>query len=344
MASRLTLDEAQARVEQVRAGSSPLPDGPVRAATPPTLPSCLDIAERLIDDAADRSPKWPLGIHDIDHALGGGIKPREVMVIAGKAHTGKTILVSNAVAKNPDMFVMWMTPDEPDLMVLARIISIRLNKNPREVYDLARSGDPKTLGAIRAQSETDLRNLRIIDRAAFSTYGDAMRRSGLNVLGPLDVADHMLGVWAEEYYGRKADVFVWDFASQLDDGELADDPSRISALKSLGMRHDAATIIIHQASRGSAHRGAALGIESGRYGGEDMAHFMVTVWRPAEDPSLSEMERQRLDNVFGVALVKNKRFDGKKVSLDMEMTPSGKLVDPHEERLIALRGQEQIYD
>ena len=37
-------------------------------------------------------------------------------------------------------------------------------------------------------------------------------------------------------------------------------------------------------------------------------------------------------------------FDGKKASLDMEMTPSGKLVDPHEERLIALRGQEQIYD
>ena len=94
---------------------------------------------------------------------------------------------------------------------------------------------------------------------------------------------------------------------------------------------------MHQASRGSGNRGAALGIESGRFGGEDLAHFMITVWRPHEDSSISMEERASLENFFGVALVKNKRFDGKKVSLKMEIKPSGALVDPYEELRIQLR-------
>jgi hypothetical protein len=339
MTTRLTLDEAQARVRQARAGdSSPLsPDEPARPVAVPSLPTCLDIAERLIEDAADLSNKWPLGVHDIDDALGGGLKKRECMIVAGKAHTGKTVLIINAVARNPNNLVMWMTPDEPDLMVLSRILSIRLNKSPRVVYDLARKGDEQILNAIRHQSETDLRNLRIVDRAAFSKYGEQMRRSGHHVEGPIDVADHILGEWTPAEYGRPADVFIWDFASQLDDPELGDDPSRISALKSLGMRHDAVTIIVHQASRGSGSRGSALGIESGRYGGEDLAHFMLTVWRPHEDDSLPADERAHLENMFGIALVKNKRFDGKKVTLNMEITEAGKLLDPWEETVIQHR-------
>jgi len=338
MTTRLTLDEAQARVQQARAGESTLsPDEPARPVAVPTLPTCLDIAERLIEDAADTSNKWALGVHDIDDALAGGLKKREVMVVAGKAHTGKTLLLTNAVARNPNNVVMWMTPDEPDLMVLSRILAIRLNKNPREVHDLARRGDERILTALRHQSDIDLKNLRIIDRSAFSQYGAELRRMGHNVCGPIDVADHMLGTWAEAQYGRKADVFIWDFASQLDDGELGDDPSRISALKSLGMRHDAVTIIVHQASRGSANRGTALGIEAGRYGGEDMAHFMLTVWRPHEDPGIDGAERARLQGALGVALVKNKRFDGRKVTLNMEITESGKLLDPWEETVIQYR-------
>jgi hypothetical protein len=338
MTTRLTLDEAQARVQQARAGESTLsPDEPVRPVAVPSLPTCLDIAERLIEDATDDSNKWPLGVHDIDEALAGGLKKRECLIVTGKAHTGKTVLLINAVARNPNNIVMWMTPDEPDLMVLSRILSIRLNKNPREVYDLARRGDEQILAAVRHQSETDLRNLRIIDRAAFSKYGEAMRRSGHQVDGPIDIADHMLGTWSEAAYGRKADVFVWDFASQLDDPLLGDDPARISALKSLGMRHDAVTIIVHQASRGAGSRGAALGIESGRYGGEDLAHFMLTVWRPHEDESLPPDERASLENVFGIALVKNKRFDGRKVTINMEITEAGKLLDPWEETVIQYR-------
>ena len=89
-----------------------------------------DIAERLIEDAADRTARWSLGVHEIDDALGGGLKPRELLLVAGKAHTGKTVLLINAVAKNPDSLVIWMTPDEPDLMVLSRVLSIRLNMNP----------------------------------------------------------------------------------------------------------------------------------------------------------------------------------------------------------------------
>ncbi len=337
MVTRLSAQEAEARVEQARAGSSDLPEGSASSVTTLTLPTCLDIAERLIEDATDQTARWSLGVHEIDDALGGGLKPRELLLVAGKAHTGKTVLLINAVAKNPDSLVIWMTPDEPDLMVLSRILSIRLNMNPREVYDLARKGDEKILRAIRHQSETDLRNLRIIDRATFSKYGAQMRKEGHPVEGPIEIADHILGTWTPREYGKGPDVFVWDFASQLDDPELGDDPAKIGALKSLGMRHEAVTIVVHQASRGSGNRGAALGIESGRFGGEDLAHFMITVWRPHEDSSLSMEERATLENFFGVALVKNKRFDGKKVSLKMEIKPSGALVDPYEELRIQLR-------
>jgi len=95
MTTRLTLDEAQARVQQARAGESNLsPDEPVRPVAIPSLPTCLDIAERFIADAADDSNKWPLGVHDIDEALAGGLKKRECLIVAGKAHTGKTVLVT----------------------------------------------------------------------------------------------------------------------------------------------------------------------------------------------------------------------------------------------------------
>jgi hypothetical protein len=44
-----------------------------------------------------------------------------------------------------------------------------------------------------------------------------------------------------------------------------------------------------------------------------------------------------LQSVLGVALVKNKRFDGRKVTLNMEITESGKLLDPWEETVIQYR-------
>ena len=64
---------------------------------------------------------------------------------------------------------------------------------------------------------------------------------------------------------------------------------------------------------------------------------MLTVWRPHEDESLPAEERARLENVFGIALVKNKRFDGKKVTINMEITEAGKLLDPWEETVIQYR-------
>jgi len=326
----LSAEEAQARVERARVDSTNSPLESPRASSP-DLPSCLEIAERLILDAGDMSSRWSLGIHQIDEALDGGIKPREMLVIAGKAHTGKTVLVVNAVAKNPNSLVMWMSPDEPDLMVLSKILSIRLDMNPREVYDLARKGDEKILKAIRHQSETALRNIRIVDRASISKYQQSLRRTENIEVDTVTAIDHMLSTWVEEEYGRKADVFVWDFASQLDGIDLGDDPSKIAALKQIGMKNEAATIVIHQASRGSGNRGAALGIESGRYGGEDLAHFMITVWRPHEEDNLDPEEKAELEKVFGIALVKNKRFDGTKVSIQMEIKESGALMDPWQE-------------
>ena len=331
MSARLSAQEAQARVQRVRADSSPSPLESARTPVTPDLPTCGEIAERLITDATDTSNRWSLGVHEIDDAMDGGIKPREMMVVAGKAHTGKTVLLINAVAKNPNTLVMWMSPDEPDLMVLSKILSVRLNLNPRDVYDRARRGDDKILAAIRHQSDTELSNLRIIDRATIARYQTALRLCGAQDVDMVSAVDHMLGTWSGENYGRKPDVFVWDFASQLYGPDLGDDPSKIGALKHVGMKNDAATIVVHQASRGAASRGAALGIESGRYGGEDLAHFMITVWRPHEEPGLEHDERQRLESTFGVALVKNKRFDGRKVTLNMEITEAGTLVDPWQE-------------
>ena len=331
MSARLSAQEAQARVQRVRADSSTSPLESARTPVRPDLPTCGEIAERLITDATDTSNRWSLGVHEIDEAMDGGIKPREMMVVAGKAHTGKTVLLVNAVAKNPNTIVMWMSPDEPDLMVLSKILSVRLNLNPRDVYDRARRGDDQILKAIRHQSETELRNLRIIDRATIARYQTALRLCGAEDSDMVSAVDHMLGTWSGENYGRKPDVFVWDFASQLHGTDLGDDPAKIGALKHVGMKNDAATIIVHQASRGSASRGSALGIESGRYGGEDLAHFMITVWRPHEEPGLDHEERTRLETTFGVALVKNKRFDGRKVTLNMEITEAGTLIDPWQE-------------
>ena len=69
----------------------------------------------------------------------------------------------------------------------------------------------------------------------------------------------------------------------------------------------------------------------GRYGGEDLAHFMITVWRPHEEDNLDPEEKAELEKVFGIALVKNKRFDGTKVSIQMEIKESGALMDPWQE-------------
>ena len=86
MNTRLTLDEAQARVQQARAGDSATlsPEEPARPVAVPSLPTCLDIAERLIEDASDASNKWPLGIHEIDDALGGGLKKQEAIRMTGR--------------------------------------------------------------------------------------------------------------------------------------------------------------------------------------------------------------------------------------------------------------------
>src|SRR5690606_35290033 len=117
----------------------------------------------------------------------------ELVYITGRAHSGKTQVVMNAIANNPQAHVLMFTPDEVSELILSKLVAIRHGLNGEEIEARIKARDPEVVALVRQTAERDFRNFIVIDNSL--------------TMGQMTTALEE----ARDYWGCNADAVIIDF-------------------------------------------------------------------------------------------------------------------------------------
>lgn len=202
------------------------------------------------------------GIDEFDDAM-RGLAPAELMLVVGYAHSGKTVFTTQMLLHNHSKRVAVFTPDETRVLVLVKMASILHGISAEEIEERLAAGD--------SFMEEMLRDVATEHFPQFAVFDE------ISDLGAMDRALNE----CESVWGDHAQLVVIDYA-QLVTGVGEDVPSIMSAVKGWGKRRQVPLVVLHQASRSSGAAGRKMSIDSGGYGGEQQATFLIGVRRKAE--------------------------------------------------------------
>lgn len=262
-----------------------------------------DAADGLIDYLTNPESRFMLGYRDLD-AMIRGFGRGELAYITGRAHSGKTQLLVQSIANNPDKRVLFFTPDEVAELILTKLVSISYGLNAEDVEAAIRGGDTETSAMVRRVANEEFSNLLVIDDSL--SFGDMV-----------DAVNE-----AEDFWQAPADAIIIDFLELLPgEGEHSGVITKSQTLKRWTKTVDAPVICLHQASRSSGSRGQGAGMDAMRYGGETEAMYVIEVFRKREDTSMDGWDRERHANTLTASVVKNKRPPCKTGEVDLYIHP-----------------------
>ena len=275
------------------------------------------------------------GIPEFDAAM-RGTAPGELTLIGGYTHSGKTLLITEMLIRNPQTPIVLFTPDETRPLVLTKLTAAVTGVGAEELERMIQEDDDTGRQLLRTTAEK-FNRLAVFDEVVSTITMDTMFGE------------------AESALGERPKAVVFDYARLLS-GE--DDMERkIRALKNWGKSNDVAMFVVTQSSRTSGAQGRRQGIDSVEYGGEALATHLITVRRKKYairariDELTDKLARVQSENqvvelrsaidvlehealmaadTVTVALVKNKRPPSRLVD-DMDFridTDTGRLVAP----------------
>jgi replicative DNA helicase len=248
-----------------------------------------------------------------------GFSGGQLCLIVGYAHSGKTLVVLHVVANNPSKRIVLFTPDETAPLVWIKLACMMWGVSGAEMEARIAGDDP---WARRALNETiaSFPGLMVFDQP----------------LTPRLMKDGYRQVC--DQWGSPADLVVVDYLDLLSAG---DSMGRADYVKNFGSEFDVPVIALHQTSRSAGSRGQEMRIDSGNYGGEQHATYLIGVWRKeaAFRSELAELEtrphhtevtldrmswlRHEMDihqYTVSLNLTKNKRPGGRRLdAIDFEM-------------------------
>lgn len=303
----LSPDEITARLEAARARPEPQA-GPSRYRYVKPFSSA---AEGLIETAQNSDGRFMFGMTDLDMMM-RGVGKGDLCYVTGRPHSGKTQVVLNAVAYNFDRPVLWFTPDEVAELVLMKLVALQHGIDSETLEARVKGYDQEAIRLVRQTAAEDFANLIVVD--------DSL------ALGKMNVAyQEAVDLWQE-----KPAAVVVDFL-EIVPGEGSDAEGVVAKseqIKGWGKEIDCPLIVLRQSKRTGSSRGQAAGMEGMRYGGEDVATFVVEVYRKRDDDSMDAWERQAHENTVTVNLSKNKRPPCKKGEADLFLDPNVGTIRP----------------
>jgi hypothetical protein len=230
----------------------------------------VDAAHAFIREAQD-SDRIFLGIPEFDREI-RGIGKGHLCVFVGYSHSGKTLLVLQALRHNRDKRVALYIPDEPAPLVLAKLASMVSGVPAVELERRVASGDPDAISLMERVALEEFPNLVVFDKPLVP--GD-MERS-----------------WEEvsEVWGAPPELLVVDYVELIQSGETVQ--AKFDWLKAFGSRHEVPTIALHQTSRSAGADGRKMTISSGSFGGEQHATFQIGVRRKKSGLMAELIEQQ----------------------------------------------------
>lgn len=257
------------------------------------------------------------GFRPIDLCMPGGLDRGDMLLLIGKTHSGKSTaaycMVAHNLRRNPDWRAVIFSPDEPRELCIAKLFSIGFGRDSADTEKAIREGDQLLIDEFQSAARGMLDRVLICDQSlTFSQMLSAMAE-------------------AKEYWGAPADGVVMDYLELLP-GDAADNTAvahKAQQAKRFAKVADVPLVLLHQIGRGAAPRGKPAGISGGRFGGESEAVAVLEVYRPKDREDLSVAEKERVEDVVRISLVKNKRPPFRLIDVEMILDPrSGRIVEP----------------
>jgi hypothetical protein len=279
--------------------------------------------------AADEYERWSshpeeriyTGIAPLDAAM-RGIAPGQIGMLIGYNHAGKTVVATHMLIHNNDRRVLLFSPDETRMALAVKLTCAVAGVNAETLEERIREGDEQAASLVRRCITNQFPTLAVCE----------------DMLDLNEMSRYMREV--TDAWGAKPELVIYDYLQLLPGFDAV--PQQMSALKGWGKREDVPVVVLHQTSRSSGADGKKISIDSGAFGGEPLATFVIGVRRKKseflakieaireqmESPNISSEKHERLvrvqldlqdeltrhENTISVSLVKNK-------------TPPSRLVD-----------------
>src|SRR5581483_8281431 len=230
-----------------------------------------DAADSLIEYLQNTDGRVMLGLTEVD-MLTRGFGPGELVYLVGFSHSGKTQLALTMVCNNRDRRFVLFTADEPAELVLTKLCCMRTGSNAERLEERVKNGDNEAIARVRRIAREDFKNLIIVDQSmSAKQMSDAISE-------------------AEDYWSAPVDAALIDYLELFARAEGVDVEQGSQHLKAWAMSHTFPTICIHQGSRGNSGGGQVLGMNAGKYGGEQEAIVLLGVRRQRDNDDLDALE------------------------------------------------------
>lgn len=273
-------------------GADAPPPSPYRYVEP--LSTAVD---DLVDVLSHKGEGFYLGLPAID-ALIRGVRPKQLALIIGIAHSGKTQVLLNAILHNLDRRILFFSLDDSREMILTNLVCMsegvsaeQVEKEMRTEHRMGEGSDWPAI--IQNYAENEFKNLIVVDD---SLTLDEMTEAVTE---------------AEALWGAPPQAVFIDYLQsiRLEQGgdEFMATQRKAAALKGWCKEHAFPVLCIHQGTKTGSPPGAPITILSGAYAGHDVATFVVGVRRKRDNEQLEHHERQRHRNTVTLHLAKNKQ-------------------------------------
>lgn len=258
--------------------------------------------DSLVSQLASTDARFRFGIAAID-VLVRGMGPKELMMLTGFAHQGKTQIVLTAILNNPEKRVLFFSLDDPAEMVLLKLASMHHEVSGEELELRIRQGD-ETAAALLQQTIDAYPNLLVVDAS----------------LGVRQMTNAVKE--AETHWGAEPDLVVVDYlellADSAGDGSSVNEDVKAVAkkLKRWVKQRSYPLLVLHQNTRSRGAPGEPITMLSMAHGGEQEATVVIGVRRKRDNDGLEDWERKANQDTLTVHVVKNKRPPCKLTPLD----------------------------
>ena len=251
-----------------------------------------EAVDRWVEYAKGSEDCFNLGLQDIDEKM-RGVYPSDVLVVTGRAHSGKSAVLFSSIARNlqedPDFYSVIYTPDEPEVLVVAKLYALLYRRNLAEVEEALRVEDRDVLSEIREARDGFLDRIKIFPNAmTFDDMSVALRE-------------------CEDYWQNKPRFVMVDFLEQLPKASGYEGVSSVlKGLKEWAEYENLPVGLIHQSGKQS-HRGSSRGMDDGKFNADEFAIQQLNVFRRRDNPKLTDEERRIHSVSVSLDLCKNKR-------------------------------------
>lgn len=257
---------------------------------------------RDLSEVRDELSRWatsdivriPTGYSLFDDRTSGGMAPGQLAFGLARTGVGKTWLLVNIAVNNPKVPTVFFSLEMHGRYILERIASVHTNTPTRSIE-----------ATLRARGESFA-----IDQAV-----DALPL--LKIEDEPDLGLEDMAVTLEDYavkYGHEARLVLIDYLELIrafGQSQMSVVQELARGLKNFAREHDVAVLCLHQVKRGDANNGhKPLDMTDGKFGSEESADYVIGMYKPSLNPSISQQMRESLDNDIRLQFLKTRTGGG----------------------------------